>query len=137
VYVDTQILTYSVEKHPDVGPLLRPLWEAAHTGTLDAISSELALLEVLVAPLKHGDTALANDYERLFRQPGMRLLPLTRVVLREATHLRASIPRLRTPDALHAATARLSGCALFLTNDPAFRPVPDLPLAVLTDVQRA
>src|SRR5947208_2106680 len=46
---------------------------------------------------------------------------------------RAAPPRLRTPDALHAATARLSSCALFLTNDRGFRQVPGLPLAVLDD----
>jgi predicted nucleic acid-binding protein len=56
------------------------------------------------------------------------------VVLREAARLRATIAGLRAPDAIHAATALLSGCALFVTNDAGFKRVPGLPLVVLDDV---
>jgi predicted nucleic acid-binding protein len=50
------------------------------------------------------------------------------------TRLRAAIPSLRTPDALHAATSRLRGCAQFLTNDDGFRKVPGLPVIILREV---
>lgn len=83
--------------------------------------------------MKTGNPALVADYEELFRQPGIRLLPVTRPILREAARLRADVSGLRTPDALHAATALLHGCAMFLTNDKAFRRVPGLSLTVLDD----
>jgi predicted nucleic acid-binding protein len=51
--------------------------------------------------------------------------------------LRAGLTRLRTPDAIHAATALELGVALFVTNDFGFRGVPDLPAAVLADVLAA
>jgi predicted nucleic acid-binding protein len=133
VYADTQVLIYSVEKHPVYGPLLRPLWQAVQAGTLDVVSSELALLETLVGPLKNNDAVLAATYEDLFQQPGVRLLPMTRPILCQAAQLRATT-KLRTPDVLHAATALVTGCALFLTNDRAFRAVPVLPLVVLQDL---
>ena len=63
VYVDTQIVIYSVEKHPNHWPLLRPLWEASQAGGIEIISSELVLLETLVGPLKSGDLLLAASYE--------------------------------------------------------------------------
>lgn len=133
VYADVQILIYSVEKHPDYAPLLRPLWQAVHSEGLEVVSSELALMEALTGPLKHNDTALASDYERLF-QIGVRLLPITQPILRQAAHLRADVPGLRTPDALHAATAMLANCALLLTNDNGFRRIPGLSCAILNDV---
>ncbi len=40
---------------------------------------------------------------------------------------------LKTPDALHAATALLQGCKLFVTNDGAFRRVAHLPVTVLSE----
>lgn len=43
-------------------------------------------------------------------------------------------PNLKTPDALHAATALQAGCALFVTNDVGFRQVASLPLVVLDDL---
>jgi predicted nucleic acid-binding protein len=41
---------------------------------------------------------------------------------------------LKTPDAIHAATALAAGCVLFVTNDAGFRCVPGLPVAVLSEV---
>jgi predicted nucleic acid-binding protein len=51
-----------------------------------------------------------------------------------ALRLRATISSLRTPDALHAATAIIAGCTMFLTNDEGFRRVGGLPCAVLRDM---
>jgi predicted nucleic acid-binding protein len=132
VYLDTNPIIYSVEKHPDYWPLLAPLWQAAKAKTIEVISSELALMETLVAPLKAGDATLVAAYEQLFLQPQTRLLPITQLILREAAQTRATT-KLKTPDALHAATGRLAGCALFITNDAGFRGVAGLTLAILDD----
>ena len=135
VYVETPAVIYTVEPHPAYSSLLRPLWQAAQARILQVVTSELTLLETLVVPLRTQDQALQAAYERLLLStPEVRLHPLTLDVLREAARLRAAVPGLRTPDALHAATALRAGCALFLTNDGGFRRVPGLPLAVLDDV---
>jgi len=110
------------------------LWLAAQAKNIEVVSSELVILETLIGPYKVGDQTLAADYEQLFQQPQTRLIPITPPILREAARLRAAQLALRTPDALHAATAQLSGCVLFLSNDPGFRKVPGLPLVLLSDV---
>lgn len=135
IYVETPIVIYTVEPHPTYAPLLRPLWQAVQAQSVQVISSELILLEALVHPIRRNDSSLQAAYERLLlATPAVTLLPLTQDILREAARLRAEIPGLRTPDALHAATALLAGCALFLTNDIGFRRVPGLPLALFDDV---
>ena len=88
-------------------------------------------------PLRRGDVELQANYEAVLFQSDLKLLPLDPDVLREAARLRAAIIGLRTPDALHAATALLAGCTLFLTNDAGFRRIPGLPLVVLDDVLAA
>jgi predicted nucleic acid-binding protein len=134
VYADAQIFIYSVEKHPTYAPALRPLWEAVTRGTLEVVSSELTLLETLIGPLKSGDVVLEADYENLYLSPGIRLLPITLPILRAGARQRAILSSLRTPDALHAATASSCGCSLFLTNDAIFRRIPGLPVVVLDDM---
>ncbi|MCC6418351.1 MAG: PIN domain-containing protein [Gemmataceae bacterium] len=136
VYFDANSVIYSVEKHPTYWPLLQPLRYAAKGRTIEIVSSDLVLMETLVGPFKAGDVALANTYESLFHQAQTRLLPITQAILREAARLRATT-KLKTPDALYAATATAAGCALFVTNDVAFRAVPALPLAILDDALRA
>ena len=93
-------------------------------------------MEALVGPLKSGNTAIEKAYEHALLSADMRLLPITQPILREAARLRATT-RLRTPDALHAATARQAGCVLFVTNDVGFRAVASLPLAILDEVLKS
>jgi predicted nucleic acid-binding protein len=133
VYLDANSVISSVEKHPVYWPLLQPLWLAAKGKTIEIVSSELTLMESLVGPRKSGDAVLANTYEQLFQQAQTRLLPITQVILREAARLRATT-KLKTPDALHLATAQQTGCGLFVTNDAGFRGLTSLPLVILDDL---
>ncbi len=133
VYLDANPIIYSVEKHPVFGPLLQPLWQAARAKTIEVVSSDLVLMETLIGPLKSGDTALEKAYEQALLGTDMRLLPITHSVLREAAQLRATT-KLKTPDALHAATSQIAGCVRFVTNDVGFRGVSGLPVVILDDL---
>jgi predicted nucleic acid-binding protein len=137
VCVDAQIAIYTVDVHPRYAPTCRPLWDAVKAGTVTAVSSELTLMETLVGPLRDGDATRAMLREALWQQVNTRLLPITQDVLREAARLRALRIALKTPDAIHAATALIHGCALFVTNDTGFRPIAGLPLVLLDDVLAA
>lgn len=131
VYADTQIAIYSSDGHPTYAPLCVPLWQP---GGITIITSELTLLETLVIPMRTGDAVLATRRENLWYQANTRMVPITQQVLREAARLRATIPGIKTPDAIHAATAIVHGCVLFVTNDNGFRRVPSMPLVILDDV---
>jgi predicted nucleic acid-binding protein len=136
IYLDSDILIYSVETHALYWPVLEPLWQTAKAAALSIISSELAVLETLVGPLRSGDSLLLTAYGQVFQAPEVNLVPISRDILHEAARLRAMITSLRTPDAIHAATG--SGrCVMFLTNDTGFRHVPGLPVVILDDVLAA
>ncbi|MBH8553586.1 PIN domain-containing protein [Nostocaceae cyanobacterium CENA357] len=134
VYVDTVTVIYAVEQTPTYGVLLNPLWNSLQARTLEVFSSELTLMETLVVPLRNSDTFLVDAYERLLRSPQMQLIPINQTILREAARLRASTPSLRTPDAIHIATATISGCTQFLTNDRQLRTATNLPVVILDEV---
>jgi predicted nucleic acid-binding protein len=133
VYLDTQVIIYSVEKHPQFEPILRPFWMAAAAGSLQCITSELTLLETLVGPMKSGDAALASSYERLLASTDIRMVPISRAILLDAARLRASA-NLRTPDAIHAATAIDAKCTSCITNDAALSRIAGLATVLLTDL---
>jgi predicted nucleic acid-binding protein len=54
-------------------------------------------------------------------------------VIERAAALRAATS-LKTPDAIHAATALIEECTLLVTNDALFRRVPGLNVTVLRDL---
>ncbi len=123
VYLDANPIIYTVEKHPVYGPLLQPLWQAARAKTIEVVASELAFMETLVGPLKTGNASLERAYEQALLGTDMRLLPITQPILREAARLRATT-RLKTPDALHAATANKPAARSLSRTIPTFAALP-------------
>src|SRR5260370_1433234 len=132
VYVDANAVIYAVEKIEPYRSLLEPLWLAAQAGHLRIITSELTWLETLTKPLREGSTPLEALFRAFLTAREVRLIPATLSLWEDAARLRAL--GLKTPDALHAATALAAGCGLFVTNDSGFRRVPGLPVAVLSEV---
>ena len=51
--------------------------------------------------------------------------------------MRAALPAMRTPDAIHGATARLAGCDFFLTNDRHLKTISGLQIALLSELATA
>ncbi|MEG3906971.1 PIN domain-containing protein [Microcoleus sp. w1-18aA5] len=133
IYLDTQVIIYTVEANSNYYSLLQPLWLKFQTGEIELMTSELTLLETLVFPLKNANTILVSDYEQLLLSSDIQLVPITQSVLRTAANLRANT-HLKTPDSIHAATAITEGCTLFITNDNGFRNVPNLSVVILSDV---
>ena len=129
IYVDTAPVIYSAEINLDYWALLQPLWSKSQANEINIISSELLWLETLVFPLKNHNTALIEIYEDLFKDD-IQLIAINQSILRSAASLRA-VTNLKTPDAIHAATALSAGCTLFLTNDGGLRKVPGLSVVVL------
>ena len=88
---------------------------------MDAVTSELALSEVLVKPIADGDLHKIQAYYNSFRNgKGLTVMPVDRSVLIEAASIRAST-NLKLPDAIHFATACLTNCTHFVTNDDHFK----------------
>ena len=84
-------------------------------------------------PLRDGDAVVEALFRALCDADEVQLIPVTRELSERAAHLRA-ITGLRTPDALHAATAMDTECTLFVTNDVDFSRVNHLPVVVLKDL---
>ncbi|MEM1042770.1 MAG: PIN domain-containing protein [Bacteroidota bacterium] len=135
VYFDSNVFIYVVEGSAVYESALRPVVRAVASGALTALTSELTLSEVLVHPLRDRDAERERSFLRVVRaHGGLAVEPVSRSVLIEAARLRAATTALKLPDAIHAATARLHGCAVLLTNDARVRAVPNLEVLQLSEV---
>lgn len=133
VYLDASSLIYTVERVEPYRTLLESMWQQAQDGNLTLVSSPVLVVEVLVKPLQDDNTEIEMQYRELFGSGAVRLLDASYSVFEDAAHLRAETG-LKTPDALHAATALQAESTCFVTNDTDFRRVPDLPVVVLDDL---
>ena len=116
VYLDTNAIIYLTEGNPHFKDSIDALFVELEKSGARLITSELTYTEVLVSPFKTGDIALISAYERLL-DTLIEPIPLGRPEMFMAARMRANTPKLRTPDALHLATAILANANLFVTGD--------------------
>ncbi len=111
-YVDSCLLIYWVEQAtPQADAALRWL-EQNKDATLCV--SPLVRLETLVKPMRLNQPDLVNAYETLLARQAW--LSINDTIFARALDLRSRFG-LKTPDALHLATAQHHGCSEFWTND--------------------
>ena len=117
VGLDTSVLIYHLEAHPQYLPLTQELLAGVEAGRWTAIISTVTLMEVTVRPWQLGRPAVARAYEALLAHfPHLILADITRDVARQAARLRAQ-HRIRPADALQVAAALVHGATAFVTND--------------------
>jgi predicted nucleic acid-binding protein len=133
VAIDTAVFIYFIEEHPVYLPLVEPLFRAVASGNLEAVTSAMTLLEVLVVPYRAGDAELARRYEALLtRSRGLGMVDVSRDQLRAAAQLRGARNEMRTPDALQLAAALSARCTALVTNDRRIAALPGLPILQLS-----
>lgn len=133
VCIDTAPFIYFIEKHEKYLPLLKPLFTEINSGNIEAITSTVTLLEVLVHPLRTRNKALAEKYrEILLYSAGLTTFEVLNEISEKAAELRAEYS-VKTPDAIQIATAIFHGADKFLTNDPDLKRVTAIQVLVLDD----
>jgi predicted nucleic acid-binding protein len=120
IYLDSCLVIYLVEDHPVFGPQVSAAIASQRAEVF--ATSPLVRLECLVGPRQAGDVALERDFEAALAR--FHPLPIVSEAFDAAASLRAR-HGLRTPDALHLATALRQGCSHLWTNDERFGTVAD------------
>jgi uncharacterized protein len=114
IYLDSCIVIYFVEKHPTYAAVI----ETAIDGLSEKDTlcfSPLTRMECLIKPLRETDEVLEGHFEAFFG--AQQILDITPNLFKNAARLRADFTSLKTPDAIHLATAQHYGCDEFWTND--------------------
>jgi len=116
IYADANVIIRLIEGDAAArAPLETRLFPLRGSGRF-LQTSQLSRLECRSKPMRAGDKALLALYDAFFASVEVEVLPMTIAVVDKATELRANM-NLKTPDALHVATAILSGATAFLTGD--------------------
>ena len=129
VYLDTNIVIYTVEQHPVFGPKVRARLATVRAAGDTLMISDLTRMECLVGPLKSGDRAVEADFHTFFGVTNV--VAITAAVCDRAAHIRAT-HNFKPMDALQLAAAVEHGANIFLTADALLRSFTDLTVEVLS-----
>lgn len=136
ICLDTAPIIYFIEEHETYRNIVRPVFVEIDSGNIEAITSTITLLEVLVHPLRTGNETLAEKYrEILLSSAGLITFEISHEISEIASRLRAKYSK-RTPDAIQIAVGIQHGAANFLTNDPNLRKICEIKILILGDYLR-
>ncbi len=131
--IDTSPFIYHLQQNPDYSKLTFRLFEEIEKGGLNAVTSVLTLMDVLVRPKQVGDRQAVEDYRFLLKTfPNLVLRPVDENCAERASDLRAAYG-VKPPDALQAGTALASQATGFVTNDGRLKRIRELEVMVLND----
>jgi predicted nucleic acid-binding protein len=131
IALDTSVFIYQIAANPRYVQLTDPVFAWLNSPGHTAVTSTITMTELLVPAYRAGGEQQVDEfYALLTTYPGLDWMAPDLEIADRAARIRAT-HRLRTPDALQAATALHAGATGFVTNDLVFARVEGIETLVL------
>lgn len=129
--IDTSILIYHLEDLEPYSTLTQALITRIAEQEVVCIISSLLVTELFTKPLASKESQKIKEIEDFLSTfPNLHIKSVDYEIAFQAAKLRAR-HNLRTPDAIHIATALVNSCDAFISNDISLLRVSDSKLKVL------
>ena len=123
IALDTSVFIYQFEANPKYLPLTDRIFAWLESRDSQAVTSTVTMTELLVQPYRDSDRRRVREfYGLLSTYPNLEWIAPNLEIADIAARLRA-VHRMRTPDALLAATAVYAQVTGLITNDSIFQRV--------------
>ena len=133
ISLDSNIILYYLHQDKNFGNQSLRLLAAIKNKT--KIISTLIYAESFVYVFEQADESLEKkQLKALEKIPKLKIVAPTKKICLLAAQLRAAY-RLKTPDAIHLATAIDSDCDVFITNDGNLKKVQEITVLTLRDIK--
>ena len=130
IYLDANVIIRLVEGNAATRAPLTARLASSLGVPRSLVTSRLIRLECRCKPLRAGDSVTLAQFEVFFDGVEVELFEVSAEVVERATDLRARYG-LKSPNALHDATAEMARAAVFLTGDRALMRCSEVPVEVL------
>ncbi|MBP0615869.1 type II toxin-antitoxin system VapC family toxin [Jiella mangrovi] len=117
LYLDSNTIIGLIERSKPLERAQKELMTAIGSRSTFAVTSEIAVAECIVRPLRDGDENLVHAYLRFIDgKLSQAPVQIDRQTILAAARLRADTS-MKLPDALHVACAEVAGCTVFVSAD--------------------
>ncbi len=132
--IDTAVFIYLFEGTGIHARLAEKLLQQVEAGAREAVFSSIGVIEILTGPKKLNRHELAVQYKNLLiRFPHLTIMGMSEQIVDIASDLRAHYG-IKTPDAIHIATALDFGAQTFVTNDRTLKKIKEINVELLGDM---
>lgn len=125
IYLDSCIYIYYFSAGNILGKRASKYFVGAETNKHEILASSLVMHEILSGVYKEIKSKAGEIYGNLSLHPGISWIDFSLEIADLSAQLRSETS-LKTPDCIHLATALLSECSQFITNDKQIKKFEDL-----------
>lgn len=115
IFLDTSPVVYYLENNVLYYPKMKKFWKMYEDS--DYVTSAVTVTEYLTYPYQQNNMKLINAFYAFVDGMDIKIRSIDKAVAEKAAQIRAEYKFFKTMDSLQLATACLSKCDLFLTND--------------------
>ncbi|MCM1087204.1 MAG: PIN domain-containing protein [Blautia sp.] len=115
IFLDTSPIVYYLENNELYYSKMKEFWKIYVD--CDYITSAITITEYLIYPYRQNNLKLINALYAFTDGMDIGIKSIDKEIAEKAAQIRAEYKNFKTMDALQLASACLTGCDLFLTND--------------------
>lgn len=133
IFLDTSPIVYYLENNELYCITMKNFWNKYED--CDYITSTVTMTEYLTYPYQQNDLRLINAFYDFIDGMEIGIRNIDKIIAKKAAQIRAEYRFFKTMDALQLATACLSGCDLFLTNDRQLKQFTEIECVLVEELE--
>lgn len=133
IFLDTSPIVYYLENSELYYIAMKNFWNKYENS--DYITSTVTMTEYLTYPYQQNNLRLINAFYDFIDGMEIEIRNIDKIIAKKAAQIRAEYRFFKTMDALQLATACLSGCDLFLTNDKQLKQFTEIECILVAELE--
>lgn len=133
LFLDTAPVVYFVEQNPEFIDRVAPVFARLDLDIIGVVSA-VTLAECLIFPIQRGLTDLEQAFEEIIDSERVEFIVANREIAKLTAIIRAKY-NFQLPDSIQIATAIVSNCDAFLTNDIALKKVTEIRTIIVSKLE--
>ena len=134
VFVDTAPIIYYLENSSLYMDAIKKFFTKCIEENIQIVTSAITIEEYLVWPYSSGKMEFADNFKRFIEYMNIEVVDIDSKIAEQGAKIRGQYKNFKAMDALQIATAIVSGCDMFLTNDKQLRQEKELPCMTMDDL---
>ena len=134
VFVDTAPIIYYLENSALYMNSVKKFFEKCIKENIQVVTSAITIEEYLVFPYSSGKMEFTGNFKRFIEYMNIMVVDIDSNIAEQGAKIGGKYKNFKAMDALQIATAIVSGCDMFFTNDKQLRQEKELPCMTMDDL---
>ena len=134
IFIDTAPIIYYLENSSLYMEKIKKFFAKCIEEKIQIVTSSITVEEYMVYPYSSGKTELADNFKKFIQYMNIEVVDIDFRIAEQGAKIRAKYKDFKAMDALQIATAMLSQCDMFFTNDKQLRQEKELPCMTMDDL---